>query len=790
MKRNKLTFVAGASLVALALALNPSPVLADDDDRTSGVVEPSVFWFVENDPEDSAKFEQYREVPSGPAMDHFDVQWLKSDKVFDPALYFRIEGWDVAQDDQRIDLTMGKRGLWKGKIYWAENPRRYGDDAHQLHSYDGDGVFSLIDAFQTAVQGGTATGGSNNQGDTAPTDGVWDPGTKGAIMRDALAIAPDIDVEYERRTGGANFEFTPTRSWKFGLSGQRELRDGNKPQSQSFAFTNVVEVAGPVDFQTDTFTAFGEYRRKHWNLGANYTMSDFEIGEDHIVWDNPLFPTDVSASSTSRGRYSLGTDNEMDQWQVYAGANLPGNTRINAIASHTSTSQNDDFLPQTINSMLTQADLALPETSAHAEYDITLYDIRINSRPLDWFRIKGWWRDYEHDNDTPEIVFPSYAETDVAYVDLGRMNLPYSYEKINYGLLAGFSPVDWTELTLSWEREDFERDHAAVEDSREDTWKFSADFDINEHLFLRASYTWQDREADEYHVHYNEESFPEGESVVAPVNVGARKWYWTDRDRDAWSLMAEITPIDKFSIYAEAQVSSADYSDPETGLSIGDSYTVEEDRIAPFGVPETYDIRLAGREDEESSAYTIGFAITPNENWSIHLDHTWEDIDFSMASRYRNVTGGVGQDNPLDDWDSDLEDRYRTFSLGFNGKWADGRWEISGDYTSAQAEGDIFTSFVDGGSASGDTDLVEFPTLDNDYVIAHLSFEHHFPSGWDVGLMYWYEQWEYDDWQMDYNAPFIGNPDQERAAYNWIQLGLDYDDYENHILQFFARYHF
>lgn len=806
----------GASLMAGAAM----PALADDDDRTSGVVEPVIFLFIESDPNDSAKFEQYREVPEGVSLGHFNIEWEQSKDVFGGGMFVEFDAVDVAEDDQRIALGFGSRGLWKGELSWMENPRRFGDTAKSLLTHQGDGVFTLDDTLQAAYAAGGAVGpttGNPWRGQTIE-HGVWDPGTKGAILRDALDGAPEIEVGYQRKTGSARFDFTPTKAWRISVGAQRETRDGTKPSTQSFGFSAVTELAAPIDYTTDTLDLGVEYSRKHWVLGAKAMWSDFDTEYDTLTWDN-INRVDDASAGPGRGRYSLGTDNEWNQWQLYFGANLPGHTRITAAASHSSARQNDDFLPMTINSVITAGSYPeSPEESLHGEIQNDLLDFRVSSRPIDWLRLKGWYRNYEQDNDTPSLEFDGQVNYDTSIgttnrvppISVGpprvpawlmRANLPYGYEKTNFGALAGFAPADWVEFALSWEREDMEREHAPTDDSEQDTWKLSVDFDVSDHLFLRASYQRQDREGTDYHIHYIEESFPNGESVEYGFNEGARKFYMTDREREAWSLMAEISPNSKFSIYAEAQHSSSEYFDAESGKRIGDSYEMMVDQNND-GVDELRDIRLTGRKDNDETSYTLGFSITPNENWQIHVDHTWENLDWNMASRYRPVTNrdidpgpttvnvGFGEDDPLNDWDNEVEDHYKTLTLGFNGKWAEGKWEVTGDLTVTRATGEMRTTFVDGGNSASDTDLVEFPELDNDFVVATLAFERHLASGWDLGFKYWYEKWTFDDWQSDYNAPYIGNPTMEPGASDWVQLGLDFSDYENHILMLLARYHF
>jgi MtrB/PioB family decaheme-associated outer membrane protein len=779
-----------------------------ENDRTNGFVEPALFVFVESDPNDSAKFEQYRDVPDGLTVPRFNLSWEQSKDLFGGGTWFELDAVDVVQKDQRLNLAFGSRGLWKGELSWSENPRRFGETAQMLHSYQGAGVFTLVDSLQSAYEAGGAVGPRTSPAPPDPwrgqtiTRGVWDPGTKGAILRDALGQAPEIDVGYQRRTGAARFEFTPTKEWRIGVAAERQTRNGTKPQSQSFGFAAVTELAAPVDWKTDNLTLSTEYMRDLWVLGASYLWSSFDNDQDTLEWDNIVRLNDGSAGP-GRGRYSLGTDNRMDQWKLWFGANLPGHTRINATASQSSTEQDDDFLPMTINSyILDRPHPEAPEDSAHARIDNDLLDFRINSRPLDWLRLKAWWRDYEQDNRTPRLEFDGYVSYDTSIGTnptvsptawLRRANLPYGYERENLGALAGFEPADWAEISLSWEREDFARHHSPVEDSEQDTWKLSADFDVTDHLFLRASYSTQERRAPHYDVHYVEESFPDGESVIYGFNEGARKFLLTDRDRDTFSLIAEITPNEKFGIHVEAIRSQSDYFDPETGLRIGDSYTILQDQNAD-GTAEERIIRLSGRKDNDETSTTLGFSVNPTENWDIYVDHTWEKLDWRMASRYRPVTriAGLdyGSDDPLNDWDNEVEDHYRTFTLGFGGTWADGGWSVRGDITHAQATGEMRTEFVPGGASASDTDLTKFPDLDNDFTIATLGFFRHLGNGWDFGVQYWYERWTYDEWQNDYNAPYIGNPDQEPAASDWIQLGLDFADYENHVITLLARYSF
>jgi MtrB/PioB family decaheme-associated outer membrane protein len=768
----------GMWLVAFAAAaLGLGARAADaDDGQLRGEVEGSALWFVESDPPDSAKFEQYREVPSGLVLDHLLLDWWN-----DQGWHVWFDAEDLLEDDQRLDLRFGKLDLWKLEIDWKENPRRYSDSAHQLWTHQGDGVFTLEDSLQSALE--SAPGSSDGDG-----DGEWDDGTRGAIMRDAIASsASEVDLGYQRETGRATFEVTPIKELRLGISFERDERTGTMPQNLGAYFSDPFsEVAAPVDWQTDTLSAWAEYRRRHWNAGVRYTVSEFDTKYDRLLWDNQLSLEDSSASSPGAYQMNLGTDNEYEQFQAWFGANLPGSTRINLDVSEAWAEQDDEFLPKTVNSMLGVTPLGVSRFDGQHEYNT--YSLRVSSHPLPWLGLRGWWRQYEFNDDSTSYVFQDYGEVDRAVGD-SRRNLPYSYDRTNWGLSPSFSPADWVTFALSYENVSTDREHAAVEDTDEDILRLTLDLEVASWLWLRASAQTQDRESARFDPDWHEESFPEGESIAHAINEGHREYFWADRDREVYDIMADFTPMETLSIYLQGRYAESDYSDPNTGIDIGGFATFLEDRDGD-GVAEPVDILYAGRQSDREQAATLGLSWAPNEDFTIFADHTWEKIDWEMASRYRGVSGGVGTDDARDDWFTDVVDRYRTFTLGFDVRWADGLWRATGDVVYSQGKGDIHTAYAIGGSLAGDTDTPIFPQLETELTILDLHFTRELPGGWTVGLRYWYEDWEDDNWQTDYMEPYMGNPDQDPGTSASAFLGVDFDDYENHILMVTARYEF
>jgi hypothetical protein len=752
------------------------------------------------DPPNAAKFFEYRDIPSGFVAERIDLFWTPK-----PRSFFSLEARDLAQQDGRGVAEFGTFDVWRGSIFWSDNPRQWGDDAEQLWAGQGDAIFTLDDSFQSAVQAAPAAV------DTTPADGQWDAGTKGALIKTAtLESAQDIEVLHQRKTAGAALAWTPTRSWTLSIDATRERRSGTAPQSLGNQFSLAPgEVAAPVDFKTDWANLRAEYQRPTWNVGGQVGVSRFETGYPSLVWDNQLSLVDQPAtpnlqSIPGRERQLLGTDNDSLIATLFGGVNLPGRTRLDVTVSQTAVTQDAAFLPMTINTQLSPLVAPLPQESLDGDHGYTFASVRASSRPVAGFRWSAWARRYELTNDSPSLEFPEYVSTDYSIPLCGnaaacgattnriaRRSLPYAFQRDSYGALAGWSPVQWFDASVSYEQFEVTREHSAVEKTGEDRYRLTLDFDAGEHVLIRTTASRWERRADDYDANYFEESFPIGEANVAAVNEGERRFVWTDRDRDAYALSVEWTPNPVWSVYAQASYARSDYFDPVSGLEIGDSFTVLEDRNPVDGVPESYSLLLAGRTFDRDRSYSIGATISPQPRFSLYADYTWEEWEYRMVSRYRNVSAGVGTDLPEDDWGSDADDVYKTATLGvLLDLDAASLWKLDVHGSWARGTGRLTTDFVQGGSSSGNTTLPEFPRLENTLTIGAAQLSRKVGRNLSWVARYWYERWKEDNWASDFMQPYMGDPGNDPGSVNAVYLGLDFDNYTYQVVSLLLQYAF
>ena len=171
MKHRK-TFSLSIGLVTAAFLIVASAFsLRAEDETTSrvqGEATVGMQSFLKNDFADSAKFEEFREVPSGVVLENLNFVWKGEGRWFLDA-----EVFDAAQKDQKARAVFGQDKIWRAYVAWSENPRRFMDGAKTLY---GGGAEHLT--LPASVQ-------------------VND----GAILKDAIVnSASPVDLSYQRST--------------------------------------------------------------------------------------------------------------------------------------------------------------------------------------------------------------------------------------------------------------------------------------------------------------------------------------------------------------------------------------------------------------------------------------------------------------------------------------------------------------------------------------------------------------------------------------------------------------
>ncbi len=736
----KYIFTVAVLLCSFSLIQNVA-FAGDDWNAPEGRIEAGVQYHLDNDDKDSAKFNEFREVSNGFEVGNIIINWEPAENIF-----FELDASDVGQDDQNVSFIFGKRYLWNTVILWDENPNHYGDEAWSVYNYKGNGVFTLPDDIQ------------NN-------DAVWN--WENAV-EDGIH---EVELGYRRKTGSIGFNLTPTENWTLSFLAERERRTGTHHQAGgSYRSDAQAELAAPVDYETDNISIAAEYASDMWSVGGNYLISKFHNEYKSITWDHMLFPVD-GINQPSRFRQSMSPDSDLQQWSINGSLNLPGKTRIYALISQSETEQNDDFLPMTINGTLMPGFVALdPSFDMPNDLDGSnkrdVLSLSVISRPIDWLSLKAFWNSNEFDNDSRIIEFPGYVNSDHSVSGTARKNLLYAYEKENWGFSAGFHFIDWMSFSIGYDELDMERDYAAVTDSTEDTIKLSVDVNATDWLFLRATYKNQNRESHDYYTHYNQEGFLNS-TLSDYENYGLRRFYWTDRDRDYYDIMLQISPNDIFEIYGQLTYWKNDYDHtPQHHLPAG-----EDD-----------DLPQLGRMEDKTTSWTIGFSFAPSKRFSGWVDYTKEQYDMDMDSKYRQTPANPNDENGW--WGLRNDETSDVFTLGFDAVLVSDILDLNGSLSVSDSDAKSDYVWIEGGHASSDPEVDGYPVITDKLTVAYLNLEYHIRSNFDIGFRYWYEEWEGEDWAVDTLTPYYA------VEANNTYLGARFEDYTNHVLSIMAAYSF
>jgi len=437
-----------AVVISLLAVAAPCATQQQEQEQPAAAWEGSLLFGVQvlEGDRDSSKFEEYRDVPSGPWLDMLSIarEDAKSGK------YLLLDTSHPGLKDARATLRLGKYGAYGLEIYWDKTPHLLSLTGRSIFQQSGS-TFTLPDAVQQNLQQIAATDIDPNQ-----TGTQIDTAAFGAIIN---GLAQPTPLRVDRETLAVSFNRDVNERVAYSASLSNERRTGNMPIGTAFSFTNQVELPMPVDYRTRDVNADVEYRAQRGVVRLGYWGSFFENENAALVWDNPISAADTS-SAPSRGRLPLAPSNRSHTLSLTGALDLGRDTRLTAALSAAQWTQDEALLPYTINSALGAP--AVPYDSADAKMRSTLAEFVLTSRPADGVSLTARYRQRKVRNRTPQVVF------DVAVIGdstLGTEEVetePSSFETRNLSLDAGWDIRPKLALRVGAERETWKRTHRDV----------------------------------------------------------------------------------------------------------------------------------------------------------------------------------------------------------------------------------------------------------------------------------------------------------------------------------------
>lgn len=575
--------------------------------------------------------------------------------------YFDLYARDLGYDSRQLDMRGGKQGLYELRFGWQEIPkfRGYGTQTPFL----GVGTEYL----------------------TLPEDWVRANTTSGMTeLANSLAFDP---LKTQRKTLDLGLTTQFLNNWSFRVDYQQQEKKGTRSQGAGDFYSNSSILPAPVDFTTNQFDMGLTWAGKRGQVNLGFIGSYFDNGNTSLTWDNPF----SSKPQLDTFRLALEPDNDYYQFNLSGAFAASPRVRLSGQVAMGEMSQNDPFLPYSINPDF--SDLVLPRTSLNGKVDTSTFNLvgklsaRLNSRLSFTARAKL----DERDNKTPVETYTPVI-TDLS-LSSDRINRPYSFERQQYSADLRFRATRNLRLSGGARQDNMDRTLQAVESTEETTWWGEVRVIGGYSSQIRFKLESSDRSISDYN------ALDDGGPVDHPL---MRKFYMADRDRERALIELDFAPLEAFGINLSYAHANSDYTESVLGLQ---------------------------ESDEQSYSINLNYAVGRKLNFYAFLSRDDIDADIRNAEK-------VGSNQ----WAAKTRDRINTAGLGLSARINE-KSSIGLDLISSDSKGDISVQTI----AEEDP----FDPLRTDLKNAKLHFDHEINEHWGYKLYAEYEEYSARDWAID-----------------------------------------
>ena len=672
----------------------------------------------------------------------FNLDWYKRAPYDGPdPTWTRLTVNDLGLDARTARFEHGRQGDYRVRVDYTQLPMLRSDSGSTI--FDGAGGTRLI------------------------LPAGWVPGQNTSGMTALAGALQPVELRTDRRRIGLGFDKRLSPHWDMSTSYRQESKDGLKSIGgvigNSGGNPRAAILPEPVDYQTREAEFALRYTDSRKQFEFRYLVSVFEDAEESLVWQNPYLAIsgwDPSAGfAAGFGQISLPPDNQFHQASLAGAYRWSENLRLSADIAVGRMTQNEPFLPYTINPVLAASiTQPLPRDSLDGRIATTVANLRLSGQPTDRFNWSASARYDDRDNETPRDEYV-YIGGDSQTQDTGptssrrRYNEPYSLRDTRFRLEGGYRFGRRTHLTGSFEDRTTERTYSERERADETTWSFELRHAASHWFTGSLRFSRADRDGSTYH---GEEPFLSGyapgytdtSSTGWENPPGLRKYYQADRTRDRFGANATFTPGAHWSIGLDAQRVRDDYRHSELGLRRSDN-----------------------------DIFTVDISFAPSDRWTSYLFHSRESMDQDQNGvSIGGTTPGADAVNPDRMWSAHHADEVRTTGAGFNWNAIARRLDLGMDYLLARTDSQID---VVAGSA-----LTVAPLPPDRTRLTSLSLYGKYRLNDDLGLQVrvWRERYRATDFALD------GIEANQLA--NVILLGEDSEDYDVNVVTVSLTYRF
>ena len=608
--------------------------------------------------------------------------------------YLNAQARDVGLDSRALGVKGGQEGSYKVSLDYDQQP------------------FYRIEGTQTPYSGvgGDALG--------LPVGWIKSNTTTGMTGLPGALHPVSIGTDRKRLAGG--FSYQVAEGWQVNGRLTRDTQEGTRIKS-AFIGSDVstarsVLLPSPVDYRTDQFNLALSYADRQLQGEVGYYGSFFRDNLNALNWQNPF-------TGVSGGQLALPPDNEFQQIFGSLGYNFSEQTRAVGYFAHGTMTQDDAFLPATVNTTI--GAMPLPRTSLDGQVDVTSAKVRLTSRLLNDLGLNAEYQYYDRDNQTDQALY-SYVlgDTSTTPITGSRSNLPYSYTRNTWKASANYRLTKESHLSGGLNYEVFDRTYQDREQTQENTgWT----------KLTLSPYDWVDVAVNLSTAKRTGDSYSPSILILPGENPLLRKYYLADRDRNKGGLSFTLKPVEKISVGFGVDFAKDDYSNSPLGLT-----------------------------SDRDTTYSADLAWAVQENLGFHFFFTRDNVKSEQAGMM--VTSL---------WTGNEQDQVDTAGIGMNWTGMDSKLRSGLDYVYSRSRSAI--------ALQGAAVTTALPDYTGRLHSLRLYGNYRMQQNLTLGLHYTYERFNSVDWALDnvvYNTiPQVLTLSQTSPDYNVsaVAMTLRYD---------------
>jgi hypothetical protein len=559
---------------------------------------------------DSSKFQEYRLVPKGVSMPAFTLQGSQNGNGFG------LFGQNISQQDQRYFGYADTN--WLGVTFdYNSIIHNMGFNGRTLYAETSPGVWNMSGTLRRTL--GDAV-------DAVPTTARIYP-FYADLLAPTLAAANSVDLTSLRQRGDVAFDLGKKLPFDLQFTYLREVKTGARGASGGDILgtvSPVVDAPETMDEITQDIGVRGAYNFKAGSVYARFNRNLYNDRVNALVIDNPFRATDfpytaaTAPGGPAQARFSTSPDNEATRGAFGFLFKMERQTRFAGDMAFNTWTQNEQFLPYTINSVVfttggapTNTTSSLQAKSFNGKINTSMYNFSFSSRPVEGLGIRLKYRVYDLTNKTnryvingdasgsPDRTFSAVTATAADPYGHATAN-PYDSKSKRFDAQVSYDVKDLT-LEGSFRSGKLERTSREAESGDETLYGIAAVYHANDMLGLRATYDSYKRTANGTTVN----GFQEDEAEKTTKRTG---------------LQVELSPADKIGVNFTYYRSDRDYPN-------------RPGRVA--GNADTTSGLLWAKYD----TYTVDFSYTPNARADIGVFYTYEKN--TATNRWVTLTAGA-----------------------------------------------------------------------------------------------------------------------------------------------------